>query len=156
MSGAVDSGGPKGKGGSPDFDLNLAPIIDCFTVLITFMLASASFISIGVLDAGAGSGAAPSENKDQKQLVAVQVDLQPQFTIQVKMTGKVTSTIPVPSKDGTWDFETLVGQLKKIKTDWPQTDSITLTMADDMEHKYLMASLENVKKVFPGVLLGGF
>ena len=41
-----------------DFDLNLAPIIDCMTVLITFMLASASFLSIGILDAGVAAAGA--------------------------------------------------------------------------------------------------
>jgi biopolymer transport protein ExbD len=41
-----------GGGNSQDADINLAPIIDCFTVLIAFMLVSASFLSIGVLDAG--------------------------------------------------------------------------------------------------------
>lgn len=49
------------KGGSQDFDINLAPIIDCFTVLITFMLVSASFLAIGIFDAGveaAGTSAA--------------------------------------------------------------------------------------------------
>ena len=37
---------------SLDFELNLAPIIDCFTVLIAFILISASFASINILDAG--------------------------------------------------------------------------------------------------------
>lgn len=33
-----------------DFELNLAPIIDCFTVLITYLLVSASFLALGSLD----------------------------------------------------------------------------------------------------------
>ena len=37
---------------SQDFDVNITPIIDSFTVLITFMLASASFLSVGIFDAG--------------------------------------------------------------------------------------------------------
>ena len=43
-----------GSGGNSnqDFDLNLAPIIDCFTVLITYLLVSASFISLNSLDVG--------------------------------------------------------------------------------------------------------
>ena len=41
-----------------DFELNLAPIIDCFTVLITFLLAGSAWISVGFLEAGiAASGA---------------------------------------------------------------------------------------------------
>ena len=41
----------RSRGGSLDFELNLAPIIDCLVVLITFMLASASFLSISIFDA---------------------------------------------------------------------------------------------------------
>ena len=33
-----------------DFEINLAPIIDCFTVLITYLLVSASFLSLAVFD----------------------------------------------------------------------------------------------------------
>ncbi|RYZ61531.1 MAG: hypothetical protein EOP09_19835, partial [Proteobacteria bacterium] len=42
----------RGGAGSLEFDLNLAPIIDCFTVLITFLLVSASFLSVSIFDAG--------------------------------------------------------------------------------------------------------
>lgn len=156
MSGVVDGGGGGKKGaGSPDFDLNIAPIIDCFTVLITFMLASASFLSIGILDAGAGSSA-PAENASQKPLIAVQVELQSGFAMQVKLTGKASSVIPLPGKDGKWDHESLVKELTKIKAEWPQTDSVTLSAVNDVQYKHLMGTLENVRKIFPGVLLGGF
>lgn len=33
-----------------DFELNLAPIIDCFVVLITYLLVTASFLALGSLD----------------------------------------------------------------------------------------------------------
>jgi len=42
-------------GSRPDmesgFELNLASIVDCFTVLITYLLAAASFVSIGMVPA---------------------------------------------------------------------------------------------------------
>jgi len=43
-----------------EVELNLTPVLDCFTVLITFLLASAGFLSIGFFEAalpGAGSTA---------------------------------------------------------------------------------------------------
>ena len=42
--------GKRKHAGETDFELNLASIIDCFTVLITYLLVSASFISLGILD----------------------------------------------------------------------------------------------------------
>jgi biopolymer transport protein ExbD len=41
-----------------DFELNLAPIIDCLVVLITFTLISASFLSVAVFDYGAAPNSA--------------------------------------------------------------------------------------------------
>jgi biopolymer transport protein ExbD len=35
-----------GGGNGQEVELNITPIIDCFTVLITFLLASASFLSL--------------------------------------------------------------------------------------------------------------
>jgi biopolymer transport protein ExbD len=63
ISGGGGSPGRKSKGASQDFDLNLAPIIDCITVLIAFILISTSFISIGLLDAGIATETAQQEVK---------------------------------------------------------------------------------------------
>lgn len=154
MEGSSGAGKGRTKTGPQDFDLNIAPIIDCFTVLITFMLASASFLSIGVLDAGAGS-AGPQAPESQPQ-VAVQVELQPQFGILVKLTGKSTANIQLPPKDGKLDFEGLMGQLARIKSEWTKTDSVTLSASNDLQYRYLIETMEHIHKVMPGVVLGGF
>ena len=41
-----------GGGGEGDVELNLAPIVDCFTVLIAYLLVSMSFISLSIFEAG--------------------------------------------------------------------------------------------------------
>ena len=52
-----------GSGGKKDsdFELNLASIIDCFTVLITYLLVTASFITLGILDVTVTSSLASTE-----------------------------------------------------------------------------------------------
>ncbi len=48
------------EGMQQDAAINIASIIDCFTVLITYILAAASFLSLGALDAGiAGTDTSP-------------------------------------------------------------------------------------------------
>jgi len=47
-----------GSSNSQDVDINITPIIDCFTVLITFLLASASFLSIGCFEVSTPGNAA--------------------------------------------------------------------------------------------------
>lgn len=149
----VNSGG--GHGSSQDFDLNLAPIIDCFTVLITFMLVSASFLAIGIFDAGAGA-AGQTAAKDAPPPIIVQLELRDQFGMEIQLSGKATDKIKLPAAQGDWDYAGLTRELTNIKTKWPQSDSVILSASDDIEYLQIVKIMEKLRKLTPAVLLGGF
>src|SRR4051794_7527581 len=104
-----------GEGGSSgDVDLNLAPIIDCFTVLITYMLVSASFISLTVFDVGVAAtgeatsapAAAPTDPP-----VSMTLSVKASKMIEIKLSGGVQHidlTIPIPAKGTGLDIEAAV------------------------------------------------
>src|SRR4051812_2839783 len=121
MSASIGAGGDTGgKGGSQDFDLNLAPIIDCMTVLIAFMLASTAFLSIGILDAGvAAAGATQSSNTPPA--IQVAVELGKDQAITVKVSGKVTSTTPIARAGSSYALEELARNLASLKQRFPET-----------------------------------
>lgn len=144
-----------GHGADQDFDLNLAPIIDCFTVLITFMLASATFLSIGILDAGitaAGAAGTPSSPPP----INVSIDLKRGNTISLKVTGKENRTLTFAPKNGSWDHAALAAELSAIKSRWPAVDAATLSGDDSVEYQDIVKSMEITRKTLPAVLLGGF
>lgn len=149
----------EGKGGrrsrSMDFDLNLAPIVDCFTVLITFMLVSASFLSIGILDAGVGASG-ESAASQTPPVEIVQVEMQPQFTLEIKLSGQATETIHLGAQNGNWDFDGLTGKLKEVKSRWPQLDFLVLSATNDIEYIHIIKCMEMARKVLPAVVMGGF
>lgn len=147
--------GSEGGSNSQDFDLNLAPIIDCFTVLITFMLVSASFLSIGILDAGAGIPGQASATQTSPVEV-IQIELQPQFGIEIKLTGAQNQTIQLPAQSGKWDYDGLSRELTNTRQKWPKVDTLILSAANDIEYIHLITSMEKIRKLYPGVLLGGF
>ena len=89
-----------------DFELNLASIIDCFTVLIAFMLASASFLSIGILDAGVAAAGAVAANETPPP-VQLSIELRRDHSILIKTSGKSSSSSTVGQSQGTWDTERL-------------------------------------------------
>lgn len=148
----------EGKGGhsrSMDFDLNLAPIVDCMTVLITFMLISASFLSIGILDAGvAASGESASNQKLPPEIV--QLEMQSQFKLELSLSGQVKETIHFDQKNGSWDFDALIQKLKEIKERWPQIDFLVLSAANDVEYLNVIKCMEAARKILPSVVMGGF
>jgi len=150
----AEGGGGRGNS-SQDFELNLASIIDCFTVLIAFMLASASFLSIGILDAGVAAAGATATGETPPP-VNVAVELSRGQKLTVKVTGKSNHTTPLAGKDGQWDHEGLTRTLASIKTQYPKVSALTLTAENDVEYKDVVKVMEVARKTLPAVMLGGF
>lgn len=151
----VDSGASGGKGAkSQDFELNLAPIIDCFVVLIAFLLISSSYLAIGMMDAGIQAGQATPTAEPPP--VTVTVELAAEHTIRVKVKGKVNETAQLEAVNGAWALDRLEGKMQDLHRAWPTLDGIVLTAHPDVEYRDVVASMEKVRKVIPSVLLGEF
>jgi len=148
-----DTGSPHG-GRSQDFDINLAPIIDCFTVLISFMLISASFLAIGVFDANLATEGPPAANTPPPSL-RVDVQLNPKMAIQLKVAGKTKMDLAIPATGEDWDLKALTAEIQKLKEQWPDTKSAVLNAADDVEYKHIVRVMETLKTQLPSILLGG-
>lgn len=140
---------------SQEIELNIASIIDCFTVLITFMLASASFLSIGILDAGIAAGAASPTNS-QPPAVSITIELKANQVMQVKLSGKSTQSHTLNAKSGAWDEEGLKGRLTEIKSQWPDVGAVTVSAESAVMYKDVVKTMEITRKTHPAVLLGGF
>jgi biopolymer transport protein ExbD len=112
-------GGESGKK-SREFDLNLAPIIDCLTVLITFLLASAAFLAIGQLTA-----AGPSMKTTRAEL-------------------------------GDWNLGALSSEVDRLRREFPDLVSVTLSAQDDVEYESYIRVMESLRSHISDVLVGGF
>jgi biopolymer transport protein ExbD len=155
MSQGTSSFGP-GKGHrSQDFELNITSIIDTFTVLITFMLASASFLSIGIFDAGISAGGETTQTP-QPPPISVEISLRGDHSFVVKLTGKVSSTTTVPAKQGSADVEGLASNLGAVKARFGQVQAATLIAENTVEYREVILAMETTRKTLPFVLLGGF
>lgn len=151
MSAGVSSGG-----NSQDFELNLASIIDCFTVLIAFMLASAAFLSIGILDAGVAAAGAQAQSGTPPS-VNVTVELGTGQKLLIKLSGKVTSNKDIPpSAAGKPNYEAMTQALASTKSSYSDVNAVTLTADNSIEYKDVVKAMEEIRKTIPVVLLGGF
>lgn len=153
-SGAA-GGGPKGRASSQDFELNLAPIIDCFVVLIAFLLISSSYLAIGMMDAGIQAGQATPTAEPPP--VQVTVELGDKHTIRVKVKGKANESVELAANEnGAWALDRLEKKMQELHRSWPGLEGIVLTAHPDVEYRDVVAGLEKVRKVIPSVLLGEF
>jgi biopolymer transport protein ExbD len=149
------SAGVSGGNGSQDFELNLASIIDCFTVLIAFMLASASFLSIGILDAGVAAASAQAAPGTPPPInIAVEVGQGGKLT--VKLTGKTNSNQVIQAVDGKLDYASLTRSLASTHSKYPDVNALTLTAENSVEYRDVIKTMEEIRKTVPVVLLGGF
>lgn len=142
-------------GGGQDFELNLAPIIDCFTVLIAFMLVSATFLAIGIFDAGIAAAGAKATNATPPP-IQISLHLKPDHSMSLQVTGKVSRTLPVAPEQDSYGYAALANHLKELRRVFPTVGSLTLKADDGVEYKEVIKTMEHVRANVPLVLLGGF
>lgn len=153
---------PGGDGGGQDFELNLAPIIDCLVVLITFMLASATFLSIGILDAGISAGGATTTATTPPSIV-VTVELKKDFQMQLRVEGKETLTVPIgssaPANAGAtsqWNMPELVQKIRGLRQKYADFGALTIQGDNQLEYREFVTVMDSLRKEIPVVMLGGF
>ena len=142
------------EGSEQDFDLNITPIIDCFTVLIAYLLISASFVSIGFFEVGASTTAevtTPTQTTVQESLT---VGLGAAGVLELKLTGPETQTIALPARAGRWDFEGLVAAAAKIHNRLPSLNEASVTAGSKVEYREVIHAIEALKKEIPKVFVG--
>ncbi len=148
-----DSGG---NGQSQDFDINLAPIIDCFTVLITFLLASASFLAIGVFDASVAV-TGPTSTTTKPPSVRVDVELTPNFEIHLRTATQNSKDVKrIAPISGDWNIAQLLLELDAVKVKWTDANTVVLTGADDVQYVHIVRLMESMRSRIPNILLGGY
>ena len=136
-----------------DFELNIASIIDCFTVLITYLLMAASFISLGMLDVSVPSIGA-SRNAAPEPKLTLGVKLKQSGQIQIKASGAKSFSASIPSKGGKWDFDALEAQAKTLKERWSQLDTVMVAADPLVEYRPLVRAVDEVHKHVANVFIG--
>lgn len=164
MSAGISSGPGHRGAATQDFELNLASIIDCFTVLIAFMLVTASFLSIGILDAGVAASAPATGQTTEPPPIQISLELNRDHSITIKTTGKEsrTHTLAAPklasaaASPAGWDYDALTASLADLHKRWPTVGAVTLQAENFIEYRDVVKTMEITKRTLPVVLLGGF
>ena len=124
-----------------EVELNITPIIDCFTVLITFILASASFISIGFFEA---STPGPGDYSESKQTdIDATVRIHNNGAIELKWSGKKNGNIRIDSihKESGKKITEAIENLKKEKL---SISAVMISASDQSDYGELAAVLSAI------------
>lgn len=149
-----------GKATNQDFELNLAPVIDCFTVLIAFIMVSTTYAAIGIMDAGVAAGG-ESKASATPPPVQITVEMKVDRSLRVKVSGKANRDVPVAPLKGEggaadWNHKAMNEQLAGLRASWPAVGVVTLVADNTIPYKDVIGTMEAVRKTMPSILLGGF
>jgi biopolymer transport protein ExbD len=146
-----------------DFELNLASVIDCLVVLIAFVLISASFASVGILEGSVASSAADSKPQEAQTEMVVSLKKSHDFEVTVvgKKDGKPEKRAYViagksTKETGDWNYSALTDRLAFIKGEWPELKSAVLIADNGIAYRDVVKAMEITRLAVPSILLGGF
>lgn len=133
--------------------LNLTPMMDVFTVLVVFLLITAVFTSITIMDLSVPTSAGGA------------VSARPNFAIEVIVrksgleiaNGRAVEAA-IPKKDGKYDLKTLSELLLALKAKYPEKEDATVLMEPKIEYDYLVQVMDTVRgaktPIFPKISIG--
>src|SRR5688572_29501841 len=121
-------------------ELMLVPMIDIFTVLVTFLLMTAVFSRITILQLDL-----PSSN-------AASAGTPPAFRLEVvvrhegfELTNGAKLIATVPKVDGQYDFKTLTEMATSLKRDYPDANDASVLLVRDVQYDCLIQTMDAIR-----------
>ena len=120
-------------------ELLLVPMIDIFTVLVTFLLMTAVFSRITIveldLQSAAGSGIATPEFR-------LEVIVRKQG---IELTDGKTLIAAIPNVNGAYDLKTLSELAMALKQDYPDTDDASVLLEPEIAYDHLIQVMDAIR-----------
>ena len=121
--------------------LNLTPMMDVFTVLVVFLLITAVFTSITIMDLSVPTSAGASVSN--KTNFAIEVIVR-RTGLQIANGSSVEAAIP--KKDDKYDLELLSKMLLRLKAQYPDKEDATVLMEPDIKYDSLIEIMDAVRE----------
>ncbi len=126
-------------------ELNITTFMNLMVVLIPFLLLSAVFSQLSILELNLPPDAQSQANKDQKKERNFEVIVRKDKLVVADTLGGVLKVIK--NTDGKHDFAALSEYLVKIKTRFPKKQNISILLEPDTEYELLVKAMDTVREV---------
>ena len=124
-------------------ELLLVPMIDIFTVLVTFLLMTAVFSKTVILELNLPLGQAEFKEPPPGLELEVLVKLD-QIEVADRNTGPL-ATFPV--KDGNYDYPGISEYLQRVKAKYPDKLDATVLLEHDTSYDTMVQVMDTVRTV---------
>jgi biopolymer transport protein ExbD len=143
------------------FDLNLAPMMDMLVSIIPFMLLSATFMQIMLINIPLPAPVAQAlaqdrANNEREVSIRVNMDGKAGFLLEVTdLNGKSVKTA-VPKTGAEYDYKTLHTKLVEVKQRFPKVFRLDLNPDEAVDYKSIvkvMDSSRDMENADPKILI---
>ncbi len=136
----------KGKSRAMNIELNLVPFIDLMSCLITFLLITAVWTQVSMIQLGSSIYGKKSENQEMATPppladIPLRVDVK-EFGYRV-IIGSDKIQIP-KSRAGEYDLERLLAKLKEIKEKYPDKTDAVITVDEVLPYELLITGMDTM------------
>jgi biopolymer transport protein ExbD len=135
----IESGG---GGRKNTMELNLTPFIDLMSVCIIFLLITAVWTQVSMIQLG--SSIYGKKNTDQQSPPPPRAEIP--FRVDVRNEGYRIqigrNSLSIPKKGGDYDQDRLSAELKKIKELYPDKTDAVITMLDELPYDNLIKGMD--------------
>lgn len=128
-------------------ELNIMPFIDIFSMLNTFLLVSAAFIGLGILEVQVPFLSNSSQVKDDPtRMFSVRVDLS---DTEIKLTSLWTAA-PEDKQEKVYTYEEAEidkfhAEMISLRTKVSEQDKVTVYADDTVKYSQLIQVIDNIK-----------
>jgi biopolymer transport protein ExbD len=129
-------------------ELMLVPMIDIFTVLVTFLLMTAVFSRIAIVRLDLPSSATGTTDA-------------PAFRLEVivrkegfELTNGSQRIAALPKVNGEYDLKSLSQLALALKREHPQTDNASVLMEPEVDYDYLIQAMDAIRSTEVPVAAG--
>lgn len=139
----IQEGGKRGRGVS--VELNLVPFIDLMSVLITFLLITAVWTQVSMIQIGSSLAGKRSENSPPPTPPPL-ADLVLKVTVKpagyILVVGKQMISLPKTGEE--YDNAGLVAQLQRFKQLYPEKTDGIVAISDELQYELLIKAMDNM------------
>ena len=122
-------------------ELLLVPMIDIFTVLVTFLLMTAVFSRTVILQLNLP--AAQTEFKEPPPGLQLEVIVRKdQMVVADRNSGPLA---PLPNKPGGYDYDGLTDYLKRVKAKFPEKTDASILVEHDTPYDILVQVMDHTR-----------
>jgi biopolymer transport protein ExbD len=138
MAEIQESGGGRKK----TFEPNLIPFIDLMSVLITFLLITAVWTQVSMIQIGTSIYGKRDADSRPELTDQVEVPLKLEIRAQSYTLTLGKEVIQIPNQGGAYDDKALLAQLQRAKQLYPNKVDGALAMADDLPYERLIRAMD--------------